>query len=210
MTLKNVQKRLLLLVVLLPLSLALAAAGSLLFLNKTSYQVAVTFGVVPVQEAIRYENVEINKDNKDPKLIRYAAFTGVVSEYFVKRYASLEVQTQIARNLGISTDNLKSDQPFYAVRYVDLGYVGLILETGEKQTADGFYQASFLAFQSIVESWNHDHELFALKLAQQPFPAEYQEIRTPLQLRILPLVLAVLLTTGSCFAWPALKNKLAL
>jgi hypothetical protein len=203
MTFRQVGKKILSRLWFVALVVLISSMFSLILLDARSYQASVTFGVVPVNEKVRYETIE--KKENDPEQIRYAAFMNVVTESLVKRFATQDIQARIAQDIGLPTQNIDVKKPFYEINYIDLGYVNLVFRNNDRARTEQFLKSTTATFSIIVESWNTDYQLFRLKYATQPFPAQIVELTTPMQLKIFPVLVLSLLSLGLMAVMPKYK-----
>ncbi len=194
------------------------------FSPQIKYQVNISFNITTkndkeiVQEAIcpdinkalveidpevwgKVEKSMINKEHVYFKVLR------TIKSYFMNRFNSVDIQAQIANQIGYSTDNLRRQSPFYSIVDYDLGGLGFEFVSTDRNQVEKFDEAVSVVFENIVQEWNQEKDVFAVRLLSDYTQASVILVRPNLQQYALPIVAGFVFGLALAFLLPKSKNK---
>ncbi len=201
-----------------------ASIGLGFFPPQIKYQTNVSFNITTkndkeiIQETL-YPNVNETLVELDPevwgqvqeKMINkeyvYFRMLRTIKSHFINRFVSVDVQAQIANQIGYSTDNLRRQSPFYSVIDYDLGGVGFEFVSTDKNQVEKFDKAVSVVFENLVQEWNQEKDIFAVRLLSDYTQASVILVRPSLQQYALPIMAGFVFGLALVFLLPNSKNK---
>jgi hypothetical protein len=130
-----------------------------------------------------WEKLDPNNANRD---FVYMRLLDSINGYFVKRFAEVDVQTRIAEEIGLDTENLHREEPFYNIYNNGFGSFSFAYTSGDRTQAGQFDKAMEDAFRDLVNEWNTEKDIFAIKLVDQAIEPSVIRVTPALQEYLLP------------------------
>ncbi len=187
----------------------------------TEYQINITLNITTlndkemVQQAIYpYPDsvlTELDPEQwKIPEIVKltskeYAYFKMLrtIRGYFYNRFASIEVQSQIAKQIGYSNlQKLNQIQPFYKIYTHDLGSISFEFQLKDRSQVEKFESAILSTFEQLIAEWNQEKDIFAVKLSSNSIPTSIITVAPGWQQYALPWLAGLVFGITLSLLWP--------
>jgi len=186
----------------------------------TEYQINITFNITTlndkeiVQQAIYpYTHETLIKldpqewGKLDARLTSreyvYIKMLRTIRGYFYNRFGSIEVQSQIAKQIGYNDlQKLNQRLPFYKIYTHDLGSLSFEFRSTDKTQVEKFESSVLSTFEQLVAEWNQEKDIFAVKLSSNPIPASIITVTPNWQQYVLPWLAGLVFGTTLSLLWP--------
>lgn len=127
--------------------------------------------------------------------------------YLVNRFESIGIQQKIVQESKLAISSLKDGSPFYDVTLLGGGYVSISYTASSSQEADMFNQGVKSAFEQIISDWNQSRlPEYQVNKTLQP-TSTVVDTSKPLQLQVLPVLVAVLVAIIVVLILPVSEKK---
>lgn len=177
--------------------------GLSILLTQEKYEAAVTLNIATVYEKevvaqTLFPNVDKQLVDIDPetwskldpananKDYAYFRLLGSINGYIINRFSRTDVQSQIARQIGRSTDNLREQMPFYFMGNNGFGSTTFIFRTENLEQAEKFIPAVQEIFPKIIQEWNEGKEIFAIRPVASEVAPSVIKLQPSVQELVLP------------------------
>jgi len=196
----------------LPILFAVLAAAILLTqFNRPQFGSTVTVGMPTNGQGfslqLNYEVPAINENQSKDVSVQSMQTALDTSVYLSKRYQAIDVQAAIAKKMGISTNNLSSESPFYTVNNQGFGYVNVSFQSANKSEVDAFQKAVQETHAMIVDEWNTGRNGPFLVEKTPQFPSTQYQIDANIQSLFIPVLAVFLLGCVLIILWPVTAKK---
>jgi len=187
----------------------------------TEYQINITFNITTlndkeiVQQAIYpYPDqvlTELDPEQwKMPGVVNltsreyaYIKMLRTIRGYFYNRFGSIEVQSQIAKQIGYNDlQKLNQRLPFYKIYTHDLGSLSFEFRSKDKTQVEKFESSVLSTFEQLIAEWNQEKDIFAVKLSSNPIPASIVTVSPSWQQYALPWLAGLVFGSTLSLLWP--------
>lgn len=183
----------------------LFGVGFIPWSRSTTYQASIGYGIA--FDNISEDASALQSTGSSNVLSTYAFILEEISKYLFARFASIETQTFIDSEMGLSHGQYSSTKPFYDVVNQSAGFVSLSYQAGTREEAEKFIEASNKAYINIVDEWNQNRpELFQTTPSQSRTFA-IAEVPLQRQLQFIPVFVGLFVATAIVLVLPLKKNK---
>lgn len=117
-----------------------------------------------------------------------------LSRYLSARFSSVEVQMRINQEAELGLTNFQATTPFYEITRQGGGYISITFDSSKKEKAEKFLEVVKNVYSEIITTeMSGDHVLVDFQIKpQEDFFSHISEVRKPLQLKILPILVGLL------------------
>jgi len=187
----------------------------------TEYQINITLNITTLNDKeIVQQTIYPYPDNvlteldpeqwKIPEIVEltsreYAYFKmlRIIRGYFYNRFGSIEVQSQIAKQIGYNNlQKLNQRQPFYKIYTHDLGSISFEFQSKDKSQVEKFESSILSTFEQLIAEWNQEKDIFAVKLSSNSIPASIIAVTPSWQQYVLPWLAGLVFGTTLSLLWP--------
>jgi hypothetical protein len=106
--------------------------------------------------------------------------------FLESRFSSIEIQSQVAKEIGMSQMNYNPKKAFYTITTQGAGFVSISHTSSTKSESELFLTAIKSAYIDIVAEWNQSRQREFTIEPMANFVESVDEVRKPYQLQILP------------------------
>jgi hypothetical protein len=180
----------------------IVGGGGFYTLNNKTYIASVNVGMDFVSANAKAGEAQNNSEIYTKTItseVAYSDMLGQLGKYLSSRYSSLNLQTKIAKEVGVELPATAEKKPFYDVMEQGSGFVTLNYKAAKKEEADKFIQVvREINSAQLANEWNGSrNEKFKVQPAINAV-ATVSEFPTPIESKLLPALAALI--AASCLS----------